>query len=157
MAPHPHHIITKRPLMTHDSADLLTYTHGLVSSLPPANYSRASMNVINHIYIGIIPRSLHATIPKLFSPFVTEQQCAHERRFPWDHVNTHATKTPDLLDAMNYFQSSQDMELYRLILKAWNKVSIALLQHVYNLQTIVEALVFKHARANTRLKKRARA
>ena len=61
-----------RPLMTSDSADLLTYTHGLVSSLPPANYSRASMNVIDHTYIGILPRSLHANIRKFFSAFVTQ-------------------------------------------------------------------------------------
>ena len=70
MAPRPHRSITSlltewnrlRSLMTHDSADLLIYTHGLVLSLPLANYSRESMNVINHIYIGILPRSLHATI-----------------------------------------------------------------------------------------------
>ena len=51
-----------RPHLTHDSVDILTYTHGLVSSLTPANYSWASMNVIDHIYIGILPRSMHTTI-----------------------------------------------------------------------------------------------
>ena len=71
-----------RPLLTTDSADLLTYTHGLVSSLTPLNYSRVSMNLIDHLYFGILPRSLHATIRKFFSAFVTQQQRAHGRRFP---------------------------------------------------------------------------
>ena len=61
-----------RPHLTQDSADILTYTHGLVSSLPPANYSRATMNVIDHIYIGILPRSLHTSIRQLFSTFAAQ-------------------------------------------------------------------------------------
>ena len=177
MAPRPHRSITSlvtewnrlRPLLTTDSADLLTYTLGLVSSLPPANYSRASMNMVDHLYIGILPRSLHTTSRQFFSFFVTQQQRAHERRFPrsrttlhimsvyWDHAKTHAKTTPELLDAMNCLRPAQDMKLYRIILKAWNKVSIALLQRACNVQTIVKALVRNHSHIRTRLKKRTRA
>ena len=41
------------------------------------------------------------------------------------------------------------MKLYRLILKAWIKVSVALLQRARNVQTIVEALVYSRTRAST--------
>ena len=53
-----HHL---RPTMTPDCSDYLAYSHGLVYSLPPANYSRASMNFIDHTYIGVLPRSSHST------------------------------------------------------------------------------------------------
>lgn len=76
MAPLPHRSITSivtkwnmtRPLLTTGSADLLTYIHGKISSLSPANYSRVSMNMIDHLYIGILPRSLR----QFFSAFVTQ-------------------------------------------------------------------------------------
>ena len=51
-----------RPDLTVDSPDYCTYIHGLVSTLPPANYNRATMNVIDNIYIGILLRSAHTTI-----------------------------------------------------------------------------------------------
>ena len=90
--------IRLRHHMNVDRPDLLTYTHGLVSSLSPVNYTRATMNVIDHIYIGILPRSTHALMRQYFSLFVTQQQQAHDRRFPrsrtilhimsvyWDHI-----------------------------------------------------------------------
>ena len=62
-----------RPNMTPDSPDCMTYTHGLVFSLPPSNYSRVIINVIDHIYIGILPQSTHTTIRHQFSAFVTQQ------------------------------------------------------------------------------------
>ena len=71
-----------RPHINVDSLDLLTYTHGLVSLLPPVNYTQATMNVIDHIYIGILPRSVHTLIRQHFSLFVTQKQRAHDRRFP---------------------------------------------------------------------------
>ena len=81
-----HHSITSsvtdwnrlRPNMDYDSPELLTYTHGLVSSLPPTNYTRATMHVIDHIYIGILPRSAHALIRQHVSLFITQQQRAHD-------------------------------------------------------------------------------
>ena len=78
-----------RPHLTHDSADILTYAHGLVSSLPPANYSRTTMNVIDHIYIGILPRSMHTTIRVFFSTFAAQQQRAHDNRFPRSRTKPH--------------------------------------------------------------------
>ena len=59
----------------------------------------------------------------------------------WDHATAHTDTHPDLLEALNSLQPPQDMKLYRLIIKAWNKVSIALLQRARNVQTIAEALV----------------
>ena len=127
------------------------------------------MNMIDYLYIGILPRSLHATIRQFFSAFVTQQQHAHEHCFPWsrttphimsvcwDHAKTHTKTTLELLDAMNCLRPTQDMKLYRLILKTWNKVSIALLQRTRNVQTIVEALVCNYSRVETRLKTRTRA
>ena len=70
MNPHNHLNITSTlsawnelwPTMTPRSPDIPTYTHGLVSTLPPTNYNRATMNHIDHIYIGILSWSNHATI-----------------------------------------------------------------------------------------------
>lgn len=72
----------------------------------------------------------------------------------WDHAKTHVKITPELLVAMNCLRPAQNMNLYRLILKAWNEVSIALLQRARNVQTIVEALIVNHTRVSTQLKKR---
>ena len=177
IAPRDHRSITSlltawtriRPNLTHDSADILTYTHGLVSSLPPANYSRATMNVIDHIYIGILPRSMHTTIRQFFSTFAAQQQRAHDTRFPssrtqpqiltvwWDHAKAQSPTHTDLLDALNYLRPSNDMKLYQLVAKAWNKVTIALLQRARNVQTITEALVFNHTRSSKRHSKVTRA
>ena len=63
----------------------------------------------------------------------------------WDHAKDH----PDLVDALEFLRPAQDMKLYRLILKAWNKVSVALLRRARNVQTIVEALVYGRTRAST--------
>ena len=57
MYPHTHHSITSsvtewnilRPNMDTESPELLTYTHGLISSLPPANYTRDTMNLIERV------------------------------------------------------------------------------------------------------------
>ena len=150
--------------MDEDSPELLTYTHGLVSSLPPVNYTRYIMNVIDHIYIGIILRSAHTLIMQHFSLFVTQHQRAHDRRFPrlrttphimsiyWDH----AKEYPDLLAALNCLRSAQDMKLYYLIFKAQNKVSVALLQRERNVQPIVDALVYNRTGASTRGRKKRR-
>ena len=133
-----------------------------MSSLPPANYSRATMNVIDHIYIGILPRSMHATIRQFFSTFAAQQQRAHDNRFPrsrtkphiisvfWDHAKAQSPIHTDLLDALNCLRPSNDMKLYQLVSKAWNKVTIALLQRERNVQTIAEALVFNHTRSSKR-------
>ena len=134
-----------RPHINVDSLDLLTYTHGLVSLLPPVNYTQATMNVIDHIYIGILPRSVHTLIRQHFSLFVTQQQRDHDHQFPrsrttphimsvyWDHAKEHS----DLLAALNCLRPAQDMTLYRLIIKARNKVCVALLQRARSFQTIV--------------------
>ena len=113
-----------RPHITHDSADILVYTHELVSSLPPTSYSRATMNVIDHIYIDIFPRSMHATSRQFFSTFDVQRQRAHDTRFPrsrtkphiitvfWDHAKARSPNHTDLLDAMNCLRPSHDMKLY---------------------------------------------
>ena len=92
----------------------------------------------------------------------------YERRFPqsrktphimsvyWDHTKTHEHTSPDLLDALNSLRLPQDMKLYRLVVKAWEKVSIALLQRARNVQTIAEALVYDRTRTSRRLTKRKR-
>ena len=169
MHPRMHHSITSsmtdwnrlRPNMDYDSPELLTYTHGLVSSLSPSNYTRTTMNVIYHIYIGFLPRSAHALIRQHFSLFVTQPQRAHDLRFPrsrttphimsvyWDHEKDH----PDLLAVLDCLRPVQDMKLYRLILKAWTKVSIALLHRSRNVQTIVEVLVYTRTCTSTRGRK----
>ena len=53
-----HHL---KPDLTEISPEFYAYSHGLVSTLPPANYSRATMNVIEYIYIRILPRTAHIT------------------------------------------------------------------------------------------------
>lgn len=150
--------------MTVNSPDLLTYIYGLVSSLPPANYTRVITNMIDHIYIAILPRSAHAIIRKHFSLLVTQQQKAHDRRFHrsrtiphimsvyWDHAKEHL----NLLAVLKCLRLVQDMKLYHLILKAWNTVSVALLQRVRNVQIIVETLVYNRTRIFKQLTKRPR-
>ena len=68
--------------MTHKSVDILIYTYILVSSQPSVNYSQVTMNIIDHIYIDILPRSTQASIRQYYSAFVTQQQRDHERSFP---------------------------------------------------------------------------
>ena len=67
----------------------------------------------------------------------------------WDH----AQKQPDLLIALNYLRPSHDIILYRVILKAWNKVTIPLHQRAHNAQTIAEALVYNRTRTSKVLTK----
>ena len=58
-----HHSITSnvsnwkevRPDLTYTCPDYCSYSHDLVSTLPPQNYSRATMKVIDYIYIDILP------------------------------------------------------------------------------------------------------
>ena len=127
--PHAHRSIASlltawtniRPHLTHDSVDILTYTHELVSSLPPANYSRATMNMIDYIYFGILPRSMHTTIRQFFSTFDAQQQRAHDNCFPrsrtkphlinvfWEHAKAQFPTHNELLD---------DMKLYQRVTKA---------------------------------------
>ena len=118
------------------------------------------MNVIDHIYIGILPRLMHTTIRQFFSTFTTQQKCAHDNRFfrsrttPhiisvfWDHAKAYSQTHTNLLDALKCLQPSHDTKLYQLVVKAWNKVIIALLQRARNVQTIAEALVFNHTRSS---------
>ena len=68
-----------QPTMTQNSTGFLTYTYVLVATLPLAKYSHATMIIIDHIYIGILPGSDHATIQRYVSTFVTQQQRAHEQ------------------------------------------------------------------------------
>ena len=68
----------------------------------------------------------------------------------WEHAKAQSPTHNELLDAMNCLQPSHDMKLYQLVAKAWNKVTIALLQRARNVQTIVEALVFNHTRSSKR-------
>ena len=48
--------------LTDTCPDFCTYSHGLVFVLPPLNLNCATMNVIDHIYIGILSRTVHITI-----------------------------------------------------------------------------------------------
>ena len=41
---------------------LLAYIHGLVTVMPPNNYSRTTMNIIDHMYIWVLPAPLYTTI-----------------------------------------------------------------------------------------------
>ena len=52
-----------RPHMTQDSPDVLTYTHSLVSSFPPANYNQATIRDRSHLYwnsLTVYPRDCSA-------------------------------------------------------------------------------------------------
>ena len=122
----------------------------MVTLLPPKNYTRLTMNVIDHIFICILPQSTNALIRQHFSYFVINQQRDHDRRSPRSRTTSHiisvylehAKETPDLLAALNYLRPAQNMKLYHLIIKAWNKVYVTLLQRSRNVQTIVKALVY---------------
>lgn len=51
----PHHIRPNNPAF-------LLYTHGLVTVLPPNNYTRNTMNIIDHMYIGILLPLFHTVV-----------------------------------------------------------------------------------------------
>ena len=70
----------------------------------------------------------------------------------WDHAKYH----PELLTALDCLRLAQDMKLYRLILEAWNKVSVALLQRACNVQTSIEALGYNRTRTSTKGRKKHR-
>ena len=80
MNPHNYRSITTRqsvwnemrPDLTADSPDFRTYIHGLVFIIPHTNYIYTTMNVIDHIYIGILLRSANKTINRCSSAFVTQ-------------------------------------------------------------------------------------
>ena len=119
------------------------------------------MNVIDHIYIVILPRSAHATIRHHFSTFVTQQKNAHKRHFPdrerhdtlWACTGIMHTHNLDLLTALKYLRLSQDMKLYKLILTSWNNVTITLLQLARNVQIIAETLIYNRTRTSKLLTK----
>ena len=142
--PRNHHSITSspsewnelQPTMTPCIPTIFIYTHGLVSTIPLANYSRETMIVIDQIYIGILPRSTYATINRFFSTFVTHQYRAHEEQFPrlqttshimsiyWDYTMSQL----DLLIVLNCLQPTKDLKLYKLISNTLEKVTIVFLQ-----------------------------
>ena len=80
-----HHL---RPTMPLEWSDYLAYSHGLVSSLPPANYSHTSMNFIDHTYIGVLPRSTHTTIRRHFSALSNNNNVPTIITFP-DQLQLH--------------------------------------------------------------------
>ena len=51
-----------KPDLTERCPDFRAYFHGMVPTLPLANYSRGTVNVIDHIDIRILPRISHITI-----------------------------------------------------------------------------------------------
>ena len=116
------------------------------------------MNVIDHIYIGILPRTAHITINRFFSTFVQHQQRAHENAFPRSRTTPHimsvmwdqATGQPEFLIALNSLNPHNNMTLYSLLSKAWIRIKLALLQRAQNVQTIVEALVYNRSRSGKR-------
>ena len=81
------------------------------------------MNVIDHICIGILPRSAHLTINRFFSTFFNQQQRAHKHAFSpsqttprimsiyWDR----AKAQPELLIALNNLNPINNMKLYSLL------------------------------------------
>ena len=87
VVPRNHHNITTcptiwkqlRPAMMPECSDYRSYSYGLESSLPPANYSRAFMPFIEHTYIEDLSRFAYATLHRYFNAFVHQQQRAHER------------------------------------------------------------------------------
>ena len=49
--------------------------------------------------------------------------------------------------ALNNLNPNNNMKLYSFLSNAWARVKIALLQLTRNVQTIIEALVYNHARS----------
>ena len=74
-----------------------------------------------------------------------------------DHAKAQSPTHTDLFDALNCLLPSHDAKLYQLVVKTWNKVTIALLQRARNVQTIAEALVFNHTQSSKRHSKVTRA
>ena len=124
----------------------------------PANYSRTSMNFIDHTCIGVLSRSTHTIIHRYFSDFSQQQQRAHDHYFPWPATTPHimdmywdaTTSQPPLLRTLQCLNPPNNMTFYHLISKAWNKVLITSLQWARNLQIITDVLVFNHSRTGSK-------
>lgn len=76
------------PTLTLGSRDILIYTHGLVSILTPANYSRATIHVIDHRYIGILPWSTHVTIQQYISFSLNNKEHTNNGSHDLTHYRT---------------------------------------------------------------------
>ena len=144
----PHNIRSNNPA-------LLAYTYGLVTALPPNNYSCTTMNIIDHLYIGVLYPPLNTAILGNLATFTQHQLTQHYNRFsspfsakPPTIMNIYhdkATPEPLFNHALLAIDLLQDDKFRKLYIQAWTNVTLALFQRPKNVQLIIDALIYKHA------------
>ena len=85
--PAPHNIRPNNPA-------LLAYTYGLVIALPSNNYSRTTMNIIDHLYIRVLSSPLNTAILDNFTTFAQHQLTQHYNHF----ASPSSTKPPRIMN-----------------------------------------------------------
>ena len=86
----------KSPPILPDHKIYLVHTFGLVSALPPNNYTRTSMNIIDNIYIGILPIALCTTITAYLATIFHYQTITNQWKYPPNknhHASSYCTTT----------------------------------------------------------------
>ena len=155
---HTHHSVQSSPqlcekslyrsLPRHDA--YLHHTYELVSNLPLNNYTRDSLNIIDNLYIDILPASLHTSIKTYLTSIAQHQLTTHHENYP-------VTKTPPNIITLYYDKAKHNRPLKHTLNaldisgkstlaqryhQAWNVVSISLLQRARNIQHTIHALIY---------------
>ena len=134
----------------HDAC--LAHTHGLVSALPPNNYTQDSLTIIDHLCIGILPAALHRSI-KIFLTSVARHQLTTHNQYHRSASTPptilalyydKATHNTTLKQAFNAMDINENSTLAHIYYKAWNIITISLLQRARNVQHIIHALIYHH-------------
>ena len=117
------------------------------------------MNFIDHMYIGVLPRSAHTTIQQYFSTFARSQQRLHNQSFSpqvrspslmalyWHNAKTN----PTLRRTLQCLRPPIKATLCKVLTQTWQKVVLALLQRARNVQTVIDALVYNHAKKGNKM------
>ena len=112
------------------------------------------MNIIDHLYIEVLPPPLNTIILDNLTTFSQHQLTQHHNRFP----SPSSTKSPTIMNVchdketteplLNYTLLAIDMphdaKFHKLYTQAWINVTLALLQRSKNVQIIIDALIYNH-------------
>ena len=138
--PRRHHSAQSSPYLQAQSSppilpqheDYIAHTHGLVSTLPPDNYTRASLNIPDLIFIGILTTALNATIKAYLTSIAhhqtTKNQCNYSSAKKTSNIITlyydKAKLNLLLKNSLNALEISDKPTLSQLYYQAWKLISI---------------------------------
>ena len=113
------------------------------------------MNIIDHMYIGVLPPPIHHAIKANLLLFAQHQQQQHTHRYPQASLtrapslmsvyHDKSTDEPLLRQALRTVDMPHDAKFHTLYTQAWSNVTLALLQRPKIVQLIIDALIYNHA------------